>query len=300
MGSQEETLKLVAQVTDSFSKPMTDLRRQLQATAELMDRNFKVTHKNTALQNTAFGQMKKGVTEAGQAMSGVLNPAMSAFGLTSLSVAGALAMVAKSVYDFTQHADGIHVVSNITGIAADQVKLLGEQYTLAGGNAADFRSQLAGFSREMLDVHWRLGSYQTMAAQGMGDLAEKLHDTQGEAKQLDLLMTEFMNAGPDKRKLLAEDFPILQQYLGRTKDQILEIQRTSAAMHQEMTDAEVELGRKGAESWRKIGIDIDKVKDKIGIAVAEGMQTPVSVGITRGSPIYNAIRTIIGPRSEEH
>src|ERR1035437_9123503 len=118
MGSQEETLKLVAQVTDSFSKPMTDLRRQLQATAELMDRNFKVTHKNTLAQNTAFGQLKKGVTEAGHAMSGVLNPAMSAFGLTSLSVAGAAAAVAKSVHAFTQKADSISQVSNITGIAA--------------------------------------------------------------------------------------------------------------------------------------------------------------------------------------
>src|ERR1035437_3249073 len=142
MASQDEVLKLIAQVEDKFSRPMVDLQRQLRATAELMDKNFKVTHKNTLAQNTAFGQLKKGVTEAGHAMSGVLNPAMSAFGLTSLSVAGAVAMVAKSVVDFTHRATAIHEVSNITGIAANQVKLLSEQYELAGGSAEDFGAQL--------------------------------------------------------------------------------------------------------------------------------------------------------------
>src|ERR1035437_9938034 len=299
MASQDEVLKLIAQVEDKFSRPMVDLQRQLRATAELMDKNFKVTHKNTLAQNTAFGQLKKGVTEAGHAMSGVLNPAMSAFGLTSLSVAGAVAAVAKSVHDFTQKADSISQVSNITGIAADKVKLLGEQYELAGGNAADFRAQLAGFSREMLDVHWRLGSYQTMAAQGMGDLAEKLRNTQGEAKQLDLLMTEFMNAGPDKRKLLAEDFPILQQYLGQTKAEIVDIQRRAAAGFVAMTDEQIRLGVEGEKAWHRIGVAIDNVKNKIGAAVVEGADKGVSVGITRGSPIYNAIKAIVGPKAAE-
>src|ERR1035437_7833411 len=112
MASNDEVLKLIAQVEDKFSRPMVDLQRQLRATTELMDKNFKVTHKNTLAQNAAFGQMKKTVTETGHAVTGILSPAMSTLGLTSLSVAGALAMAAKSVSDFTQRADALHVVSN--------------------------------------------------------------------------------------------------------------------------------------------------------------------------------------------
>src|ERR1017187_1826534 len=103
MGSQDEVLKLIASVEDRFSKPMVDLQRQLRATTELMDKNFKATHKNTQTQTTAFGQMKKVVGEVGQALTGVLSPAMSTFGLTSFTVAAALAAVGKSVASFAQH-----------------------------------------------------------------------------------------------------------------------------------------------------------------------------------------------------
>src|ERR1035441_3230906 len=113
MASQDEVLKLIAQVEDKFSRPMVDLQRQLRATAELMDKNFKVTHKNSQTQHTDFVGMKKVVTEAGHAVTGILSPAMSAFNLTSLSVVGALAATSAAVKKFVTSTVEIGRIANI-------------------------------------------------------------------------------------------------------------------------------------------------------------------------------------------
>jgi uncharacterized protein (TIGR02594 family) len=264
--SDTETMKLVAQVVDQFSKPLVDMQRQLAKTAEILAKMNKTGAIGAKAHAAEMFQFKKAAVEAGNAVSGVLTPAMSSFGLTSLTVAGAVATASKAVVDFTKYGRGVTSLARETGATTEAVQKLGIAFQLAGGTQEQFNASFEDFADEMRDFAAGGPRYQALAVhlgKGFEGFAEQIRHAGTPTQQLAVAMRVFAHAGTQAREEMVKYIPYLAQYRGLGEQEILQIQARSEATNV-LSAAQLKLADQSAATWARISVGIDRVKNELG------------------------------------
>jgi hypothetical protein len=157
--AEQETLKLVAQVVDQFSVPIRDMQRQIGAMADQLRKTHKVGIGDADAHMKAFRKLREETHELGGQVKGVVTPAMAAFGVTTLSVAGAIAAITKSVGDFGTVARNLSNLSHFSGLTVQDVRVYEELAAALGSSKTEMDGFITSFSTNM-DQWRRLGRGQ--------------------------------------------------------------------------------------------------------------------------------------------
>src|ERR1700681_825435 len=95
--SQEETMRLVAELLDRTSGPLKDIQKSLKATADAA-KGLHVSGSAQAREHAkAYKELHDSIRKIKDTALDVVQPGMAALGITSLSVAGAIAAVTAAV-----------------------------------------------------------------------------------------------------------------------------------------------------------------------------------------------------------
>ena len=155
--SEQDSLRLVAEVVDRFSTPLRNLRASLQG----MSREGMAHSK--AL-NDSFGKVESSARSATQAVATGLTPALSAVGVTGLTVAGSMAAVGAAVRSFSRDVSELGRLSRDVDMSTQSLR---EFQSVAGkfGIAPEAaQGAVRTFSNAMRDIR-----------RGYGDAATFLH-----------------------------------------------------------------------------------------------------------------------------
>jgi len=103
-----------------------------------------------------MGELRQTTHRLSDEVKGVLTPAMAAFGLGSLSVAGAIAAITKSVVDFGGAARNLSNLSHFSGLTVQDVRVYEELASALGSSKTEMDGFITSFSTNM-DQWRRLG-----------------------------------------------------------------------------------------------------------------------------------------------
>ena len=154
--AEQDTMRLAAEVVDKFSSPIRDMTRQLQALNKIAQQQQKEGVIGAKEHIKWFGELRQTTHRLSDEVKGVLTPAMAAFGLGSLSVAGAIAAITKSVVDFGAAARNLSVLSQFSGLSVQSVRVYEELAAALGSSKTEMDGFISSFSTNM-DQWRRLG-----------------------------------------------------------------------------------------------------------------------------------------------
>lgn len=158
--SEQDTLRLVAEVVDRFSTPLKNLRGQLQG----------LSREGTAHAETlgkGFQKLEGSLKGVAQTTTTVLNPALATVGVTSLTVGAAIAGVGASLRSFAGNTAVLAQASRDTGVAAQTLRDVQNILGKVGVSAEQSGTAIVGFAEKM-----------RLARDGIGPVMEFLR-TQG-------------------------------------------------------------------------------------------------------------------------
>ena len=155
--SQDETLRMAAEVVDKSTGPLKNIAAMLRMVA-------KEGQEHTENLGKGFQRLEGGMKAAAGTATSALTPAMASIGVTALSVSAAIAGVGAAVRSFGSNAKEIGQLSRDTGIAADKLRevqgILGKVGVDAGASGSALQ-QFAESARQARD--------------GVGPIMEFLH-----------------------------------------------------------------------------------------------------------------------------
>jgi hypothetical protein len=149
-------MRLAAEVTDRFSAPIRDMTRQLSALNKLAQQQQKEGTIGAKEHIKWFRELHQTTHKLSDEVKGVLTPAMAAFGVGSLSVAGAIAAITKSVADFGGAARNLSNLSHFSGLTVQDVRVYEELAAALGSSKTEMDGFITSFSTN-IDQWRRLG-----------------------------------------------------------------------------------------------------------------------------------------------
>jgi hypothetical protein len=208
--AEQDSFRVAAEIVDKFSVPLRDFTRQLQALSKLSQQQQKEGVIGTKEHIKWFRELHQTTHRLSDEVKGVLTPAMAAFGVGSLSVAGAIAAITKSVGDFGSVARNLSNLSQFSGLSVQSVRVYEELAAAIGSSKAEFDGFITSFSTNM-DQWRRLGrgplpEFFAQNGSQIRDVGIALRQTKDNAEALDIVF-DFLadNRYTDVQKKLATD-----------------------------------------------------------------------------------------------
>ena len=122
MSDSDETMRLAAEIVNKWSGPLTDMRRDLRKLSD----DVKGTHAAGVTHAKKHGEAVRNLRREFQGLDEHIKTTslqtMAAFGVTTLSVAGAVAAVKDAVFGFGDSTRQLTFLRRETGLAIDQLR----------------------------------------------------------------------------------------------------------------------------------------------------------------------------------
>jgi hypothetical protein len=218
MASQEETMRLVAELLDKTSGPLKDIQKSLRDTAAVAKKMQGDGTVGTKDHAKAYGNLHESIEKTRREVSGAFTPAMAALGLTTFGAGEAIGKVTEQLKSFAEQYTVLRDASRRSGQSVDFLEkmagtiedLTGEAPEEAIQNLANMREQMDRLSRQRPDTvnAWKgayTGLYETLGKDLMGktlkqqiDLAMRWKETHPEIA-IDKIRDVFRLMGLDQR-----------------------------------------------------------------------------------------------------
>ncbi|HVV60228.1 MAG TPA: hypothetical protein VHD14_00575, partial [Pseudolabrys sp.] len=243
MADQEETMRIVAEIVDKFSKPMRDLRDDL--------KKFDVTPGQRRL-NDHFWEIRNRAQDFKYELKSGLTPALAAFGVTTLSVGGALGTVAATMRGFSQSTRELVYMRRETGLAIDYMRAFEALGRRIGSTPEAMAAGLSAFARNMKALRAGTGAtYNLLQTEGNEEVKKFSFSLRQVASNEEALkrVLKFIDQIPDATNRLRylEAFGLpgqLGRLTGRERQQALrEIAKTLGTTSKEAQDAAMRFAR---------------------------------------------------------
>jgi hypothetical protein len=148
MPSNSETLTLVAQVVDKYSKEIRDFQRSMRMgehgkAVNVEGARYAKVHKD------AFEALRKTARETSDHFKNVFNPAMVGLGLSAITVGDAISNLTKGVKDLGEFGREIGYLSKETGLSVNQLNTLREAGIRARLGVGQVSNSLRDANREI-------------------------------------------------------------------------------------------------------------------------------------------------------
>src|SRR5262245_45588854 len=114
MAEQEEAIKIVVEVVDKFTKPLRDLRSEI----DKVDR----TGTNIAKTKSGFEALGQSMIATATQIRGAVLPALSAVGVGVLSVTAAIGAMAAAVRGFAAQTQALGYLARETGVTTGRLR----------------------------------------------------------------------------------------------------------------------------------------------------------------------------------
>jgi hypothetical protein len=294
--SQEETLRLVATVSDKFSGPIAAMRKSLEGLTQRNVASHKAGRQAALAHEKAFVDLRKAVKETGEHVKGILEPAFVGLGIGAISTGAAIAGVTAAIKGFADSSRSLEFARKETGLT---IQTLREYEALAPtiGSTAEAMDQ--GFRKLAGNLdQWRhrLGPLREFFASRFGEgagyirqLGEALVHTTDNAKALSKInaLAAMMPKESERRafyEALGLD-PNLARLKGRELTDALAGIRSRLKPY---GPDDIVKGRATAEAFDRIRESISSLKDTIGADLAPAM-----------TQATDAVRTFIEAHGED-
>lgn len=184
--SQDESLRLVAEVVDKFSTPMKNLRSQLQSLGK-----DGAAHTEGVVRG--FQRVETAAKSMAQTAQNAVTPALSTVGVTTLSVTAALTGIGAAMRAFSGNTAVLAQASRDSGVAAEKLRDVQSAMSKIGIDADQSAGAIVGFAEKMRQARDSTGpifeflSRQGRTAEGrkyFQDLANDLKNTKDDGDAL--------------------------------------------------------------------------------------------------------------------
>jgi hypothetical protein len=206
--SEQDTMRLIAEVVDKYSGPMKNMQKSLRSLSDYARGVNQQGKKQVNEHEQAYRGLGKSIDETQRALKTTFGPALSAVGITALSVGGAIGGVVAAIKGLGDTSLTLTHLSKQSKLTVEQLRTFEEMGPRLGVSAEDMATGIAKFSQFMdqnargapaaLNV-WRQmpGSFEAIGSSLRG---------LGRDAQLKRVFDFIGNAGTpvdQKRKLLA-------------------------------------------------------------------------------------------------
>jgi hypothetical protein len=218
MASQDETMRLVAELLDKTSGPLKDIQKSLRDTATVAKKMTGDGATGTKDHAKAYGNLRESIEKTRREVSGAFSPAMASLGLATFGVGEAIGKATEQLKKFAEQYTVMRDASRRSGQSVDFLEkmagtiedLTGEAPEEAIQNLANMREQMDRLSRQRPDTvnAWRdayTGLYETLGQDLMGktlkqqiDLAMRWKEAHPEIA-IDKIRDVFRLMGLDQR-----------------------------------------------------------------------------------------------------
>jgi hypothetical protein len=181
MASQEETMRLVAELLDKTSGPLKDIQKSLRDTAAVAKKMTGDGTQGTKDHAKAYSGLHESIEKTRRELSGSFTPAMAALGLTTFGAGEAIGKVIEQLKGLSEQYVVMRNATRRTGASADFLestaiaieRLTGQAPEEAIQNLANMREQMDRLSRQRPDTvnAWKnayTGLYETLGKDLMG------------------------------------------------------------------------------------------------------------------------------------
>jgi hypothetical protein len=179
MADQEEATKIVVEVVDKFSRPLVNLKRELEGLSNKGGEGATKTAKS-------FDTLRTSIHTVASTVTGTLMPSMRVLGLGFAGVAGTLATFVAGLKSLGGSIVELSRLSTETKISIDKMRELEAVGRRVGITAEQMRAGFRGFSEEMDKLRIGTGDLQKFfGTHGISWLGTDLKNIRDVNKQLD-------------------------------------------------------------------------------------------------------------------
>jgi hypothetical protein len=153
--SEQETMKLVAELLDKTSGPLKDIQKSLKETSDIAKRLHGEGKAQVSDHDKSYQSLVKSLKSTRGEIAGAFTPAMAELGLTTFSVGGALAALVANLKSFASQYSAMRDATRRTGASPDFLeatanvieRLTGEEPGQAIQNLAAMKEHLDRLTR---------------------------------------------------------------------------------------------------------------------------------------------------------
>ena len=275
----DERLRLVAEVQDQFTGPLSKMETALRRTASAGSKTAKDMAKD-------FEGFHGTLGKATSTLQGMLSPLQS-LGVAGLGAGLGLSGIATALRSFSSGTQQLSILSKESGLAVDQLRALGQLGDRFGVSAETMNSGVIHLSEGMRKLKMGYGELQTsLLALNKGDFAEKLFNAKDMQAALDAAMEELSKEKDSyKRRQLAEvifgtkDFGVIAgQVAGKYREVMQEIIASQGVMTKETEKAAAEFEK----NMSRMGSAAERLKLNTLGPLLKGLNTIVESGDRAG------------------
>jgi hypothetical protein len=182
MAEQDEAIKVVVEVVDKFSKPLNDLKKELDRISDRGGDGATKVKKH-------FDGLREAATNVGNALNSTVVPALRAVGIGFAGVGATITAAVVALKGFAGTTEVLSRLSRETGVSIDRMRELEAVGRRLGISAGEMRQGFREFAAEMHKTRLGIGdSAKDLRARGLGEFAEQLRHTKTNAEALEIIL----------------------------------------------------------------------------------------------------------------
>jgi uncharacterized protein (TIGR02594 family) len=130
--SQEDTMRLVAELLDKTSGPLKDIQKSLRATADVAKSMHEGSTKEVRAHAKGYHDLRESIGKAKEMVAGVLSPALAALGITGFAAGEAITKLVGNLKDAAENYHKLNDAARRLGGTVDDVNEITNAYGSMG------------------------------------------------------------------------------------------------------------------------------------------------------------------------
>jgi hypothetical protein len=211
---QDETVKIVVEVVDKFSKPLNDLKKEMESFADKGG-------KSATAVKTKFDELRTSVAGAASNIVNLLTPGLRSLGFAFTTLAATVGVAVGALKGFAGHIETLSRLNRETGLAIDKMREMEAVGRRLGLTVGEVQQGFRGFAEAMHSVELGTEVFGELAMRGLPNLANALRAAKGDRdKQIQLYMEQLdRTKDPQHRRELLRIGKLPEAYADLSKEE---------------------------------------------------------------------------------
>jgi hypothetical protein len=159
--SEQDVLRLAAEVVDKYSGPIKQMQRALRDLTDYTRKSNQEGQRGTKTHREELGKLQETFRRLDQRVKASVTPTLAAFGVTALSVAGAVEALRSALFGFGDSARQLTYLSRETGFTINQLRALDALARRVNVSPEQMNKSLEQFTKHLHDVRLRIPGEMT-------------------------------------------------------------------------------------------------------------------------------------------
>lgn len=274
--SEQETMRLVAEVVDRYSGPLKSMMDALKKIGDGSKKVHDEGRKHVSEHHKAYHELREQMAKVKETTTDVLRPAFNALGLSALSVAGGIAAISEAVKGFGEYGEKLEFAHRASGLLMNSVRGLAEANQKYGVSTDDTIKSLEQFGAHMDELHRRspayINAWKALGANAWRDIGSPLLQLDGNREEQ---LRRAMETIPrirdvDQRKRVLGLLGLPENWAYLTDKEMQEMRRKSDEFNRRFP-FNAQAAHEAKEAWDELLSTFRGLKDEMSSASAPGI-----------------------------